>query len=197
MGHSQVHPNPTTDPNIPDRIGQLERMVTSLMSNSKPTVQSSGGTQSPAHIEFPVSGQEPEGYVIPHGSSQLPGLFGRITQSDTRTTYVESSHWSAILGGVRCSLICIDTTSCKVLANQSRLQILDVKDCLQDDHNSKVLFPEAGVEPDILFGHYDRMSKQEILATIPPRPTVDRLVAEYFNNKVNASGMLIVCSNLL
>jgi hypothetical protein len=170
-------------------------MVTSLMSNSKPTIQSSSGIQSLAHIEFPASGQESEGYVIPHDSSQLPGLFGRITQNDTKTTYVESTHWSAILDGVRCSLISIDTTSCKALANQNRLQILDVKDCLQDDHNSNVLFPEAGVEPDILFGHYDRMSKQEILATMPPRPTVDRLVAEYFNNKANASGMLIVCSD--
>jgi hypothetical protein len=172
-------------------------MVTSLMSNSKPTVHSSSRTQSLAHTEFPVSGQESEGYVIPQDSSQLPGLFGRVTQSDTKTTYVESSHWSAILGGVRCSLISIDTTCCKVLANQNRLQILDFKDCLQDDHDSNVLLPEAGVEPDILFGHYDRMSKQEILAAIPSRPIVDRLVAEYFSNKANASGMLIVWSNLL
>jgi hypothetical protein len=88
-------------------------------------------------------------------------------------------------------------TSCKVLANQNRLQIPEVKECLQDDHNLNVLFPEAGVEPDFLFGHYDRMSKQEILATIPSRPTIDRLVAEYFNNKANTSGMSIVCSNLL
>jgi len=113
-GHNQVRPSPTTDPNIPDRIGQLERLVTSLMSNAKPTVQSSSGTQSLAHIEFPaVSGQESEGYVIPHDSSQLPGLFGRITQNATGTTYVESTHWSAILGGVRCSLTSIEELPAK------------------------------------------------------------------------------------
>jgi hypothetical protein len=109
-----VHPSSTTDPNIPDRIGQLERMVTSLMSNAKPTVQSSSGTQSLPYIEFSaVSGQESEGYVIPHDSSQLPGLFGRITQNATGTTYVESTHWSAILGGARCSLISIEELPAK------------------------------------------------------------------------------------
>jgi hypothetical protein len=107
-----VRPSPTTDPNIPDRIGQLERMATSLMSNAKITVQSSSGTQSLAHIEFP-SGQESEGYVMPHDPIQLRGLFGRITQNATGTTYVESTHWSAILGGVRCSLISIEELSAK------------------------------------------------------------------------------------
>jgi hypothetical protein len=88
-------------------------------------------------------------------------------------------------------LIFIDETHCKVLANQIRLQIAEVKDCLQDD-----LFPEAAAEPDILFGHYSRMNKREILAMIPSRPTVDRLVAEYFNSKPNTPGMSTLLLNL-
>jgi hypothetical protein len=38
---------------------------------------------------------------MPHEPSELQGHFGLISQNDTGTTYVESTHWSAILSGVR------------------------------------------------------------------------------------------------
>jgi len=45
-------------------------------------------------------------------------------------------------------------------------------------------------EPDILFGQYKCITKQQILSAFPPRAIVDRLVAEYFLNKGMAPGML-------
>lgn len=43
-------------------------------------------------------------------------------------------------------------------------------------------------ELDMIFGRYKHTNKHEVLAGLPPRPTVDRLVAAYFNKRATVPG---------
>lgn len=36
-------------------------------------------------------------------------------------------------------------------------------------------------EPELVFGHCKSATKQEILATVPPRPTLDRLISGFLS----------------
>ena len=66
-------------------------------------------------------------------------------------------------------------------------KIKELKDCFEDARD-----PDKGTPsttevpgpkgPELLFGGYDHVQKQEILAAIPPRPLVDRLIAKFFNS---------------
>jgi hypothetical protein len=44
-------------------------------------------------------------------------------------------------------------------------------------------------DPEIIFGHCKYATKQEILAAVPPRPIVDRLVAGFFSYESMAPGL--------
>lgn len=77
-------------------------------------------------------------------------------------------------------------------------QIAELRDHFRDEQNAvgSAPFPGPGAaaepaepdEPDILFGNYRCVSKDEILSAMLPRPLVDRLVTEYFINKDIAPG---------
>ncbi len=43
-------------------------------------------------------------------------------------------------------------------------------------------------EPDILFGSYNSLNSDQVLAAIPPKDVADRLVAEYFFHRAIAPG---------
>ena len=76
------------------------------------------------------------------------------------------------------------------------MQITELKDYFEDEHDpiernapaTKVPDPDG---PDLLFGCSKYVNKQEILAAIPSRPIVDRLVSKYFNTRDIVPGMLI------
>jgi hypothetical protein len=64
-------------------------------------------------------------------------------------------------------------------------QIAELKDFVRDnrDRNEQQGYPPAMLEhegPEIIFGHCQPVTKQEILAAVPPRPVVDRLVSGFF-----------------
>ncbi|KAK9320869.1 fungal-specific transcription factor domain-containing protein [Lipomyces orientalis] len=163
---------------IPDRLGQLERLVTSLMSSLEssasvkpgaPPEQISGAPSTGGGMDVESSSSsEPEGPPGTPDPSRLSDRFGRMSVGATKTTYVESTHWTAILDG-----------------------IAELKDYFQDepDHAGYQEFappvPE-GDPPELLFSQYLPATKQEILAAIPPRPMLDRLVAEYLSHKAIA-----------
>jgi hypothetical protein len=91
--------------NIPDRIGQLEQLVTSLVS--------SGDTPKPSdqsRIE-PLNGQgneiqsfdrqpESESDLLPRDPAPPSESFGRISLQTTETSYADNTHWTSVLDGV-------------------------------------------------------------------------------------------------
>jgi len=68
--------------NIQDRIGQLEKLVTTLMSAKGPVEN--------------VQSKDP---------LQLAEDFGRISLENTEISYVEGAHWSAIMDSVSSCLL--------------------------------------------------------------------------------------------
>ncbi|KAJ9621983.1 hypothetical protein H2203_006864 [Taxawa tesnikishii (nom. ined.)] len=103
---------------------------------------------------------------IARDPAQLSDDFGRISLENTETSYVESAHWTAILDG-----------------------IAELKDHLEGNDKSPDRTCSGHIEdpvldadaPDLLFGNSKQVSRQEILAAIPQRSMVDRLLALYFS----------------
>ena len=87
---------------------------------------------------------------------------GRISIEDTGTTWVESDHWTAILDG-----------------------ICELKDSLQQDphhEGNKMSLTGKSLGPELLVGGREGVSKQDILSSIPERPTVDRLLSQFIKS---------------
>jgi hypothetical protein len=80
----------TNNASAQERIGQLEDLVIQLMAKSR-AEDVSNTTRSLI---------EPEGASLPGDSSQLSENFGRISVGTSGTSYVEGSHWTAIMDGV-------------------------------------------------------------------------------------------------
>lgn len=126
---------------------------------------------------------------------QLSDRFGRIKIEKMETAYVESTHWTAILDGVMWPppLPRLDPWLTSTLS-----QIAELRDHFREEQNPVDSAPFQGPgaaaeptepdEPDILFGSYRCVSREEILSAMLPRPLVDRLVTEYFINKDIAPG---------
>ncbi|KAK9244839.1 fungal-specific transcription factor domain-containing protein [Lipomyces tetrasporus] len=148
---------------IQDRIGQLERLVISLMNlnAAKPTDQIPANAHGSSKLSSPVTENGVNGNALPQDPSQLSDSFGRISLENSETSYVESAHWTAILDG-----------------------IAELKDYFEDDHDPielHALATEGFDGPELLCGRYKRVDKPEILAAIPSRSIVDRLIAKYFS----------------
>jgi hypothetical protein len=126
MGHGQVG---GPGPNLPERITQLEQLVTSLMSNvNKPANHVSPDLESvPAEVVLPthtqpssVPDQKSEHDRNTDPSPQHPALadrFGRISLELSETTYVESTHWTAILDEVRLRLTSLPVTDKRIVSD--------------------------------------------------------------------------------
>lgn len=95
----------------------------------------------------------------------LPTDSGSMQSSDKGPNYVGSAHWAAVLGG-----------------------IAELKDHL-DDERALQSHPAnddscctSMTGPQLLFGCPELATKAEILASLPARSVVDRLVSRYFNS---------------
>ncbi|PTU24595.1 hypothetical protein P175DRAFT_0426375 [Aspergillus ochraceoroseus IBT 24754] len=145
-GKTVVYPSTTS---MHDRVAQLEKLVMSL----KPQTDGKyirGARKSPSHKHA-------------HDEPQLPQAFGRLSLENTETTYVESSHWTAIIDG-----------------------IAELKDYFDDETttaNTGHRNIESNVRaraPALIVGDMQQLGREEILATVPPKTEVDRLVTRYF-----------------
>lgn len=100
MERSQARPSIPS--NVQDRIGELERLVTSLISAANTPIPDQKDIENPVQTLSPSSVQkeslESSQYKIP---SRFSDGLGRISLESTETRYVESVHWTAILDGVR------------------------------------------------------------------------------------------------
>jgi hypothetical protein len=154
---------------VQDRIQQLESLVVDLMQKTTPGVSSqepspsSGPTPSPfVAAEFTTQGSERSG----EDASSSPSDYGSMRLTKAGAKYVHGAHWAAVLDG-----------------------IAELKDHFEKDDE---LQPDAQVPdeppgthwtgPQLLYGYSKLPTKNEIIASIPPRSTVDRLVSRYFNS---------------
>lgn len=73
--------------NVHERINQLERLVTTLMTNKE------------------IDQATPDRPLVPHAASdedvdEIPGTPDQVKLSKDTTTYTNSGHWTSILDGV-------------------------------------------------------------------------------------------------
>ena len=79
------------EPKIPnsvhDRINQLEKLVTDLMSSKNVPEVSPAASYTPQHQD--------------DGHYEIPGTPDRVKFNGETTSYTNSDHWTSILDGVR------------------------------------------------------------------------------------------------
>jgi hypothetical protein len=144
----------------------LENLVVSLMQ----TVSTSNFNQAPSvHRDSPIALADRSFAASPYadlskGSSPASNC-GSLQLTQSSTNSVNSAHWAAVLDGI------------------AELKIhLDEEGAVQDDTPlDEPSFAEPG-GPQLLYGCTRPVTKEEILATIPERPVVDRLISDYFSS---------------
>jgi hypothetical protein len=112
-------------------------------------------------------------YDTQHDVSPSLSDYGSFRTPETSVNYVNSSHWAAILDS-----------------------ITDLRNHITRDEEAYPMVlgtvrpPASFPKPKLLYscGMYE--SSASILKSLPPRPTVDRLISRYFNIIDIAPGML-------
>ncbi|KAM5360713.1 hypothetical protein ACJZ2D_013591 [Fusarium nematophilum] len=91
---------------------------------------------------------------------------GSLNTSPAASVYVSSAHWVAILEDI------------SELKEQAEFE----NNTLSTEANDDSLAMDENERPALLSGYRGSFSKEDLLAAVPPRPVVDRLVSEYFND---------------
>ncbi|KAJ5994355.1 hypothetical protein N7451_010079 [Penicillium sp. IBT 35674x] len=149
---------PSAKSTLPERIGQLEKLITAIVDDA-------GNQKTKTSIRIqrqdPPSGNEAKAtsQAEAEAASDPSDSFGHISLQDSKTTYVQDTHWTAILDGIT---ELKDSVQHEVAANSSQPFVI---------HNSS----------DMLFPNCEPTTHAEILEQLPSRETCDRLVADYFN----------------
>ena len=169
---NKVQSRPSKSLNVQKRISQLEDLILSRM-NASTAVQSPD--QSPTEARKPsitspsdvANTRKDDSH--PKNAAQLDSNLGHVSVGGPETTYVESAHWTVILDS-----------------------IAELRECLAEgpDPTEAVAPSSEPYEsdgPDLLCGGYKYVESQDIMAAIPPRPLVDRLVSKFFASIEEAS----------
>jgi hypothetical protein len=121
-----------------------------MKGKSVPIPLAENGFLNPSPISLATpSPQTPKQYQGAITSSNDPGT---LHLRDSRTSYVQSAHWEAILAKVR---------------------------GLKEDFVSDSKAPQGSC---LFYGPNRHASRDEILAAVPSRPLVDRLMALHFDS---------------
>ena len=168
-------PRPSAYQKLQDKLGQLEKLIASQAKGSSAGRPSDERPAEPIDaFDSPPSISDPQGYQErpSQEASELSTRLGRMSVENGATTWVENDHWTAILDGMS-----------------------ELKDSLndpQDENEYEILSPNVLKVngPELLLGENRQVTKQEILAAIPHRPIVDRLVSQFFKSVETASMVL-------
>ena len=193
MDREHLRPDPPISTSLHDRIRELERLVKSQIKNShaiKPvTSELLSETKSSPDLSLPAN-EPAKSNFVPAQNPQLSDNLGWMSLENAETSYVESAHWRAILDKVRRQCF-IHSSNLK----SDQIQIVELRDHFEDGSTpTGPLARETQVPefegPELLFGGYKTVEKRDILAAMPPRPLVDRLVVKCFNSVDIAPGTL-------
>lgn len=147
--YRSVAPPPSTS--LRERISDLESLVVTLMKDkSLPT---------PPALQSPSQGAPPRPNVLTnlhrpkrfHDEPTSPADPGTLKVHESRTSYVQSVHWEAILSKIR---------------------------GLREDLGADNKAPPGS---HLFYGPNRHATREEILAAVPLRPVVDRLLALHFD----------------
>ncbi|KAI1078118.1 fungal-specific transcription factor domain-containing protein [Whalleya microplaca] len=151
-----------------ERIQHLESLVVDLMQHTSAShsVQENGvtpGLPSPMLTAGHSAAATPNEDLNDNASTASE--CGSIQLTKTGASYVSSAHWAAVLDG-----------------------IAEIKDHFEKEEEAQAASPGLfdnphpdWTGPQLLYG-CTKLSKEEILESIPTRPIVDRLVSRYFNS---------------
>jgi hypothetical protein len=156
---------------VHDRLGQLERLVVSLMADSANKAQAHIPPGSEVSASSRIQNPPPSDPIVNSvdGRSECGGM--QISESEFH--YVGNNHWATILDGIADLKDHLDRDEQFRLA--STPSDLDI-----DEHGNTLARPRSGYAL-LLYGGRSLGSKEEILAALPPKSAVDRYVSRYFN----------------
>lgn len=150
-----------------DRIRHLENLVVDLMQK---TASKDG---SPLLQPHPI--REPTAHVhalpplnrSPKPESVSPSECGSIEINGSTGRYLSSSHWAAVLDEIA------------ELKHHFEREREDEDRAEASNPVENYHYPSSG--PYLLYGCPQYATKDEVIKSMPSRPTVDRLVSRYFN----------------
>lgn len=162
-----------------ERIQQLERLVVDLMQQTSAQPEHSAHDAiltsrppSPRPVDRPGASATPTPHEDVTDADSIASDCGSMQVTDAGSSYVNSAHWAAVLDG-----------------------IAEIKDHFEKEEDATRRVPEphgAGWTcPQLLYGCPRLTTKEEILASIPARPVVDRLVSRYFNSFEMSPGQFL------
>ncbi|GAD96906.1 hypothetical protein AN7971.2 [Paecilomyces variotii No. 5] len=135
-----------------DRISELESLVVTLMKGQ--SLPSPPATRSPRPSSRADVYAESQRQKKSQDEAASPADPGTLELRDSRTSYVQSVHWEAILTKIR-----------------------GLKEDLVTDR-------KAPPGSHLFYGPNCHATRDEILAAVPPRPVVDRLMALHFDSYI-------------
>lgn len=152
-------------PGMHDRLVQLERLVKAIASNpnanSNLDVNSLSQPAKTPHLDTPFDGRFDRGSM-------------RVSASELH--YVGGDHWAAILDSIADLKDRFD--------REEQLRLTVSPDQAQDNtRDAGNVDTHASRHSLLLYGGYQPASQTEIVATLPPKGTVDRYISRYFNHQ--------------
>lgn len=180
-----------SDVSVSDRIEQLEALVRSLIQQQQASqasqafgVHPDGRAPDSTHSLQEMPGSSPHSVSatpapmhasLPHGKDQAaspaPSESGSMYLNSHGTQYVGRVHWAAVLDSI----------------SELRHHYEKEEEARMLVANDHVL--RGGSGPRLLYEPV-QSTKAELLASIPPRPVMDRMVARYFNAQGVAPAVL-------
>ncbi|KAH6874083.1 fungal-specific transcription factor domain-containing protein [Thelonectria olida] len=150
-----------------DQIRHLESLVVDLMQQSSATHSAPQPGATPASPgPTPAHDSSPQAALneLPHATTP-PADYGSMQLTGGGASYVSSAHWAAVLDGIA-----------------ELKDHFDNEEAMHPDHQAgETPCPDA-TGPQLLYGCPKLATREEILASLPARSVVDRLVSRYFNS---------------
>ena len=182
---------PSLDGGVQARIKKLENLVVDLMQKTTPKdgmtepplPGQDTGTGSPTLVGSRVGtfdGISESPWTNPVSNSDdvssQANNYGSMKLSDSNLRYVNSAHWAAVLDGIA------ELKSHFEREDEDR----------EKYHARRISDPPHfnSMGPQLLYGCFEYTTKEEILASLPARPVVDRMVSRFFNSFDMSSGQL-------
>ncbi|KAI0548874.1 fungal-specific transcription factor domain protein [Xylaria curta] len=156
-----------------DRVDQLENLVLSLMHQTAPSSLDQRSRLGPSPPET-----HPEQVVLATPKTQrhvspTPSDVGSIKIQQMTVSYVNSSHWAAVLDSIA----------------DLRNHLAQEEETYPRDSDPLQL-PTSSPKPQLLYRHPVYETHASIVKSLPPRPVVDRLVSRYLNVLYIAPGVV-------
>lgn len=177
----RTKPRPAKVGNIQERLDNLEMILSSIASNpaaagngtgtgSGKQAASSSSKVSASYQQYQVSvtstQSRQEDHVLP------PELPHRHESGDGQVSYIDPSHWRAILDEIK--------------EVREHLSAFD-RPLLQEEPERKSFVPEESA--GFMFGTFPVVELEDVISSLPARSLCDALVSQYFNAKFMVLGM--------